>query len=110
MKMRGIAMIVSISVDRLHNILYEKLQMKNLCVRWVPWLPTIAQKHTRETFCSSICRCSSAIRKIFGGDSCRQTKLESTITHPSRNSSRTSRQSLVKVRRKKRGPFYLLRK
>lgn len=50
MKVREIAEIVGISVDRVHNILHEKLQMKKLCARWVSRLLTIDQKRTRKDF------------------------------------------------------------
>lgn len=43
-KMHDIAEIVGISVDRVHNILHEKLGMKKLCAR----LLTIDQKRTRK--------------------------------------------------------------
>ena len=48
MKVRDIAEIVGISVDRVHNILHEKLEMKKLCARWVPRLLTIDQKRKRH--------------------------------------------------------------
>jgi len=47
MKMRDIAEIVGISIDRVHNILHKELEMKKLCARWVL---TIDQKrlHSRN--------------------------------------------------------------
>jgi len=50
MKVRDIAEIVGISVDRMHNILHKKLEMKKLCARWVPRLLTIDQNrlHSRN--------------------------------------------------------------
>lgn len=33
MKVRDIAEIIGISIDRVHNILHKKLEMKKLCAR-----------------------------------------------------------------------------
>jgi len=41
MKVRDIAEIVGISVDKVHNILHKELEMKKLCARWMPRLLTI---------------------------------------------------------------------
>ena len=46
-KVREIAEIVSISTERVINILHTHLCMSKLCARWVPWLLTIDQKHIR---------------------------------------------------------------
>jgi len=48
-KVHDIAGIIGIS-DRMHNILYKKLEMKKLCARWMPRLLTIDQKrlHSRN--------------------------------------------------------------
>ena len=46
-KVREIAEIVSISIERVVNILHTHLCMSKLCARWVPWLLTIDQKHIR---------------------------------------------------------------
>ena len=43
-KVREIAEIVSISTERVANILPTHLCMKKLCARWVPRLFTIEQK------------------------------------------------------------------
>jgi len=50
MKMRDIAEIVSISVDKVHNILHKELEMKKLCARWMPQFLIIDQKrlHSRN--------------------------------------------------------------
>jgi histone-lysine N-methyltransferase SETMAR len=48
-KVREIAEIVSISTERVLNILHEHLAMKKLCARWVPRVLTIDQKRIRVT-------------------------------------------------------------
>ena len=48
-KVREIAKIVSISTERVVNILYTYLRMRKLCAKWVPRLLTIDQKHIRVT-------------------------------------------------------------
>lgn len=47
LKVREIAEIVSISTERVNNILHEHLGMKKLCARWVPRLLTLDQKRVR---------------------------------------------------------------
>jgi histone-lysine N-methyltransferase SETMAR len=47
-KVREIAEAVSISTERVHHILHEKLHMKKLCARWVPRLLTLNHKRTRK--------------------------------------------------------------
>ena len=47
-KVREIAEIVGISVGTVHNILHEKLEMRNMCARWMPRLLNIGQKRTRK--------------------------------------------------------------
>ncbi|XP_011630294.1 histone-lysine N-methyltransferase SETMAR-like [Pogonomyrmex barbatus] len=54
-KVRDIAEIVGISVDRVHNILHKELEMKKLCARWVPRLlddrsKTHAKRHFTAVF------------------------------------------------------------
>ena len=46
-KIREIADIVNISIERVQNILHEKLDMKKLSARWVPRLLTVEQKRNR---------------------------------------------------------------
>ena len=48
-KIREIADIVNISIERVQNILHEKLGMKKLSARWVPRLLTVEQKRNRMT-------------------------------------------------------------
>ena len=48
-KVREIAEIVSISTERVVNILHTHLRKRKLCVRWVPRLLTIDQKRIRVT-------------------------------------------------------------
>ena len=48
-KVREIAEIVSISTERVVNILHTHLYMRKLCARWVPRLLTIDQKRIRVT-------------------------------------------------------------
>jgi histone-lysine N-methyltransferase SETMAR len=47
MKVREIAEIIGISKERVGYILHEELDMKKLCSRWVPRLPTADQNRTR---------------------------------------------------------------
>jgi histone-lysine N-methyltransferase SETMAR len=47
-KVREIAETVSISTERVRNILHEHLTMKKLCSRWVPRLLTPVQKQCRK--------------------------------------------------------------
>lgn len=49
LKVREIAKMVGISVDRVHHILHEELRMTKLSARWVPRLLTPEQKRNRET-------------------------------------------------------------
>ena len=53
-KVREIDEIVGILVGAVHKILYEKLEMKKICARWVPRLLTNDQKRTQKTFQSSV--------------------------------------------------------
>ena len=46
-KVREIAEIVTMSTERVVNILHTHLCMKKLCARWVPGLPTIDQQRIR---------------------------------------------------------------
>lgn len=48
-KIREIADIVHISIERIQNILHEKLGMRKLSARWVPRLLTVEQKRNRMT-------------------------------------------------------------
>jgi oligoribonuclease (3'-5' exoribonuclease) len=49
MKVREIAETIGISKERVGYILYEELDMKMLCTRWVPRLLTADQKkHSHE--------------------------------------------------------------
>ena len=48
-KVREIAEIVSISTERVVNILHTHFFMRKLCVRWVPRLLSIDQKRIRVT-------------------------------------------------------------
>jgi len=48
-KIREIADIVSISIERIQNILHENLGMKKLSARWVPRLLTVEQKRNHMT-------------------------------------------------------------
>ncbi|CAK9833005.1 Mariner Mos1 transposase [Anthophora retusa] len=50
-KVRDISQAVNISIDRVHNILHEHLQMKKLSARWVPRLLTNDQKRDRVKRC-----------------------------------------------------------
>jgi len=47
MKAREIAETIRISKERVEYILHEEVDMKKLCARWVPRLPTANQKRTR---------------------------------------------------------------
>jgi len=47
MKVREIAETIGSSKERVGYILYEELDMKKLCARWVPRLLTADQKRTR---------------------------------------------------------------
>lgn len=49
MKIREIAEMVNISIERVQNILHAKLGMRKLSARWVPRLLTIDQKRKRVT-------------------------------------------------------------
>jgi len=46
-KIREIADIVNISIERVQNILYEKLGIRKLSAKWVPRLLTVEQKRNR---------------------------------------------------------------
>jgi len=46
MKVRKIAETIGISKERVGYILYEELDMKKLCTRWVPRFLTADQKRT----------------------------------------------------------------
>lgn len=46
-KVRELAYITNISIDRVHNILHEHLHMKKVSTRWVPHLLTVDQKLIR---------------------------------------------------------------
>jgi hypothetical protein len=46
MKVREIAEIIGISKEHVGYVLHEELDMKKLCERWVPRLPTADQKRT----------------------------------------------------------------
>ena len=48
-KVREIAEIVSISTERVVNILHTHLCMRKFCARWVPRLLTIDQKRIHVT-------------------------------------------------------------
>ena len=48
-KVREIAEIASISIERLVNILHTHLCMRKFCARWVPRFLTIDQKRIRVT-------------------------------------------------------------
>ena len=48
-KIREIADIVSISIERVQNILHKELGMKKPSARWVPRLLTVEQKRNRMT-------------------------------------------------------------
>jgi len=48
-KIRVIADIVNISIERVQNILHEKLGMRKLSAKWVPRLLTVKQKRNRMT-------------------------------------------------------------
>ena len=47
MKVREIAETIGISKEHAEYILHEEVDMKKLCARWVPRLPTANQKRTR---------------------------------------------------------------
>jgi len=51
MKVREIVETIGISKDRVGYILYEELDMKKLCARWVPRLLTADQRRTRMKIC-----------------------------------------------------------
>jgi transposase len=51
MKVREIAETIGISKECVGYILHEELDMKKLCARWVPRLPTADQKRTRMKIC-----------------------------------------------------------
>jgi len=104
MKVLEIAETVGISTERLHNILHEKFHMKRLCARWVPRLLTSDQRARERKFRSSVWRSLIAIRRTFCVDSWLLMKHESTTTLLSQSSG----QWLVKVRRRRRRPFYRL--
>lgn len=48
LKVRELGDIVGISKRAVHRILFENLDMRNLCARWVPRLLTLEQKQCRE--------------------------------------------------------------
>ena len=48
-KVREIAEMTGVSVERVHNILHQELGMRKLSARWVPRLLTLEQKRVRET-------------------------------------------------------------
>ena len=50
---RYIASAVGFSQERVHSILTEDLEMRNLSARWVPRLLIVDQKHTRRTLSST---------------------------------------------------------
>ena len=97
-KMRDIAEIVGISVDRMHNILHKELEMKKLCAWWVHdcW-PSIKNAH-EKTFCSNVYRCLNAIHKTFGVDSL--TIDETWIRDYTPESKQQSKQWNVRRRRR----------
>jgi histone-lysine N-methyltransferase SETMAR len=47
-KVHEIAETIGISKERVGYILHEELDMKKLCARWVPRLPTADQKGNRK--------------------------------------------------------------
>ena len=54
MKVREIAEIVSISTERVLNILHTHLSMRKLCARWMPRLLT-SDKNAFDDYCSILC-------------------------------------------------------
>ncbi|XP_014471304.1 PREDICTED: uncharacterized protein LOC106742650 [Dinoponera quadriceps] len=58
MKVREIASAVSISSERVYNVLHQQLGMKKLSARWVPRLLTVDQKRNRV-------RCSKDSLQLF---------------------------------------------
>ncbi|XP_033213329.1 protein GVQW3-like [Belonocnema kinseyi] len=48
-KLREVANVVGISLERVGNIVHSVLGMKELCARWVPRLLTVDQKRIRVT-------------------------------------------------------------
>lgn len=58
---------VSISTERVHNILHQKLHTKKICVQWV--LHLLIKNACIRTLQHSICQCLTAIHWPFCADS-----------------------------------------
>ena len=61
LKVRETADAVGISSKWVHNILHEHLDVKKLCARWVPRLPTLDKNSVERMFRPSVYCCISAM-------------------------------------------------
>jgi hypothetical protein len=78
MKVREIAETIGISQECVGCILHEELDMKKLCVRWVPCLLTADQKRTRMINPE---QCLEDFNKNKADFVCRFITLEETWIH-----------------------------
>jgi hypothetical protein len=65
MKVREIAETIGISQECVGYILHEKLDMKRLCVRWVPHLLTADQKRTHMKISEQCLECFNKNKTDF---------------------------------------------
>jgi hypothetical protein len=65
MKVREIAETTGSSKERVGYILYEELDMKKLCARWVPRLLTADQKRNRTEISEQYLERFNKIKLIF---------------------------------------------
>ena len=63
LKVRKLADMVGISKSAVHRMLTENLDLRKLCARWVPRLPTMEQQRREDVL--SVWRCFTAIKPTF---------------------------------------------
>jgi len=103
MKVREFLETIGISKERVIYILHEELDMKKLCIRWVPGLITADQKCT----CMKISeQCLESFNKNKTDFVRRFIIMDETITHQNPNSSQNSGQKPVVQRQRGQGRFH----
>ena len=104
MKVREIAETIGSSKERVGYILYEELDMKKLCARWVPHLLTADKKLIKNL--NSACRVLTKIKPILCVDLLLWMRLGFTITHQNPNSCHNSGQKTVVQRQRREVRFH----
>ena len=89
--------IVSISIERVGDILHTHLCMRKLCSRWVPRLLTIDQKLIRVATSKQNWHILTAIRKSFCADLWRWMKHGSTAMLRNHMKGQNSGLNMMKV-------------